>query len=251
VKGERNPLPMGPIEGAAAQLAVLVLLWIGVGFGPAGWLAGAAYGVIMLGLLANALLRTRTKALGPADHVTLARATMVGGVTALVADSFWQETPITVLVVLASVTLTLDAVDGQVARRSGTVSPFGARFDMEVDAFLILVLSVFVATAQGWWVLAIGGMRYLFVAAAWVLPWMTAPLPPSIARKTVAAVQGVALVVAASGVLPEVAAMATTGLALASLLWSFGRDTSWLYRQHRRQLVDAAASISQRTPDRV
>ena len=39
----------------------------------------------------------------------------------------------------------LDAVDGQVARRTGTVSALGARFDMEVDAFLILVLSVYVA----------------------------------------------------------------------------------------------------------
>ena len=38
--------------------------------------------------------------------------------------------------------LALDGVDGQVARRTGTASELGARFDMEVDAFLILVLSV-------------------------------------------------------------------------------------------------------------
>ena len=36
----------------------------------------------------------------------------------------------------------LDAVDGHVARRTGTATAFGARFDMEVDAFLIVVLSV-------------------------------------------------------------------------------------------------------------
>ena len=44
-----------------------------------------------------------------------------------------------------SVALALDGVDGQVARRTGTVSALGARFDMEVDAFLVLVLSVHVA----------------------------------------------------------------------------------------------------------
>ena len=45
--------------------------------------------------------------------------------------------------------LLLDAVDGGVARRTGTVSGFGARFDMEVDAFLILVLSGYVAGRLG------------------------------------------------------------------------------------------------------
>ena len=34
------------------------------------------------------------------------------------------------------------AVDGRVARCTGTVSRLGARFDMEVDAVLILVLAV-------------------------------------------------------------------------------------------------------------
>ncbi len=100
------------------------------------------------------------------------------------------------LVTLASVALVLDAVDGQVARRTGTVTALGARFDMEVDAFLILVLSVFVATTAGAWVLAIGAMRYGFVVAGWLLPWLRSPLPVSTARKAVAAAQGIALVVA-------------------------------------------------------
>ena len=57
------------------------------------------------------------------------------------------------LVVLAAVALVLDGVDGQVARRTGTVSALGARFDMEVDAFLMLVLSVYVASSwpRGCW----------------------------------------------------------------------------------------------------
>ena len=43
-------------------------------------------------------------------------------------------------------------------------------------------------------------MRYAFVAAPGSCPWLNAPLPPSMARKTVAALQGVVLVVAGAGV---------------------------------------------------
>lgn len=139
------------------------------------------------------------------------------------------------LVVLTAVALALDAVDGQVARRTGTESPLGARFDMEVDAFLILVLSVYVAMSLGAWVLLIGVMRYVFVAAARALPWLNGPLPPSMARKTVAAMQGIVLLVAAAGVLPLLAAHTAVLVALALLVWSFGRDIRWLWRVRVRE----------------
>ena len=119
--------------------------------------------------------------------MTLTRATLVGGVTALVADSFGRPAPVPPLVALTAVALVLDAVDGWVARRTGTASALGARFDMEVDAFLILVLSVYVAQSVGAWVLAIGAARYAFVAAGWLLPWLRGPLPPRYWRKVVAA----------------------------------------------------------------
>jgi phosphatidylglycerophosphate synthase len=136
---------------------------------------------------------------------------------------------VTVFVGLTAVALILDGVDGKVARRTGTSSALGARFDMEVDAFLILVLSVYVSMSLGPWVLLIGGMRYAFVAVARVLPWLNGELPSSMARKTVAALQGIALLVAASSLLPEVANVAVVAVALASLVWSFGRDVLWLW----------------------
>ena len=117
--------------------------------------------------------------------------------------------------------------------RTGTSTPLGTRFDMEVDAFLILVLSVYVSTQLGAWVLLIGGMRYVFVAAARVWPWLTAALPPSTARKAVAALQGVLLLLAGAGLLPYAANFAVAALALALLVWSFGRDVLWLYRRQR------------------
>ncbi|GFJ94980.1 CDP-alcohol phosphatidyltransferase family protein [Phytohabitans rumicis] len=97
--------------------------------------------------------------------------------TALTADSLRGAVPIAALVTLAAVALALDAVDGQVARRTGSTSVLGARFDMEVDAVLIMVLSVVVAGSLGPWVLAIGAFRYVFVAAAWALPWLRGSLP--------------------------------------------------------------------------
>ena len=68
--------------------------------------------------------------------------------------------PVGALTTLAVVALALDAVDGRVARRTGTASAVGARFDMEVDAVLVLLLSVYVARSLGLWVLAIGSAHY-------------------------------------------------------------------------------------------
>jgi hypothetical protein len=126
----------------------------------------------------------------------------------------------------------LDAVDGQVARRTGTTTALGARFDMEVDAFLILVLSVYVMRSIGGWALTIGAMRYAFVVATWVLPWMRGPLPPRFWRKVVAAIQGVVLVFATADVLPRPLMAGVLAAALALLIESFGRDVRWLW-QHR------------------
>jgi len=166
--------------GAVVQVVLLAALGAGAGLGPVGLIAGAGYAVGLCALLAAAARRAGAAALGPADLVTLARAVLVGGVTALVADGLaGGGTPVAVLVVLASTALVLDAVDGRVARRTGTASELGARFDMETDAVGVLVLSVHVATLLGPWVLAIGAMRYAFVAAGRALPWLRAPLPTS------------------------------------------------------------------------
>ncbi|MFH8570178.1 CDP-alcohol phosphatidyltransferase family protein [Streptomyces sp. NPDC017993] len=216
--------------GACGQLLLLALLGWATGLGPLGWLAGAVYAAALWALLTLALRRSRTGPFGPANRVTLTRAVLVGGVTALVAHSFAGRAPVAVLTGLATVALLLDAADGQVARRTGTASALGARFDMEVDAFLILVLSAHVAGSLGGWALSIGVMRYAFVAASWVLPWLRGALPPRFARKTVAALQGIVLVVAGAGVLPRPVAGTVVAVALGLLVWSFGRDIAWLWR---------------------
>ncbi|MEU2571698.1 CDP-alcohol phosphatidyltransferase family protein [Streptomyces althioticus] len=219
--------------GAGVQILLLALIGTAIGMGPAGWVTGLVFAIATWAVLSRALHRAGSRTFGPANRVTLGRATLVGGVTALVADSFQDSPPVSLFVGLTAVALILDGVDGKVARRTGTSTALGARFDMEVDAFLILMLSVYVSTAMGPWVLLIGAMRYVFVAAARVWPWLTAPLPPSTARKTVAALQGVLLLVAASAYLPHAVNVGVVALALGLLVWSFGRDVLWLFRTHR------------------
>ncbi|MGA5412836.1 CDP-alcohol phosphatidyltransferase family protein [Streptomyces pseudogriseolus] len=234
--------------GAGVQILLLALIGTAIGMGPAGWVTGLAFAIATWAVLSRALHRAESRTFGPANRVTLGRATLVGGVTALVADSFQDSPPVSLFVGLTAVALILDGVDGKVARRTGTSTALGARFDMEVDAFLILVLSVYVSMAMGPWVLLIGAMRYVFVAAARVWPWLTAPLPPSTARKTVAALQGVLLLVAASALLPHLVNVGIVALALGLLVWSFGRDVLWLYRTHRATQTAPAAAATRRAP---
>ncbi|MFJ8184816.1 CDP-alcohol phosphatidyltransferase family protein [Streptomyces sp. NPDC096105] len=233
--------------GAGVQILLLALIGTTIGMSPAGWVTGLVFAIATWAVLSRALHRAGSRTFGPANRVTLGRATLVGGVTALVADSFQDTPPVSLLVGLTAVALVLDGVDGKVARRTGTSTPLGARFDMEVDAFLILVLSVYVSMATGPWVLLIGAMRYVFVAAARIWPWLTAPLPPSAARKTVAALQGVLLLVAASALLPHLVNTGIVALALGLLVWSFGRDVLWLFRT-RRATRTAPATAMHRAP---
>lgn len=223
----------GPERAAAlgVQLVLLAAISAMAGLGPVGWVTGMGFALALQALLASAMRHGGCASLGPADLVTLARSVPAGGVAALVADRSGDAQPVPLFVALAAVALALDAVDGIVARRTGTTSAFGARFDMELDAFVILVLSVQVGFAHGAWVLVIGLLRYAFAAAGHALPWLGKPLPVSYARKTVAALQGILLVVAASGVLPFTAATVVIAGALAALVWSFGRDTLWLARR--------------------
>ena len=213
--------------GAAGALGVVVLVALSAtaGLGGVGWLGGLLTLAVGGGLLA----RSGAATLGPAGSVTLGRTVLVAGVAGLVVTQL-SGAPVStpVLVGLTGVALALDAVDGWVARRTRTATELGARFDMEVDAYLLLLLSVHVAAGLGPWVLLVGGMRYLFVAAGWVWPWLEGSLPVRRSAKVVAALQGVALVVASAEVLPRVVDLVLVGAALVALLWSFGCSVTWL-----------------------
>jgi phosphatidylglycerophosphate synthase len=229
-KGALPTIRLAAILGMLATAALLGVVSATAGLGVAGWIAGLATGSAATALLVTARMRSDQPAIHPADWVTLTRAVLIAGVAGLVADSFGRPVPVTALVTLSTVALVLDAVDGQVARRTGTATPLGARIDGECDAFLILLLSIAVSRDYGSWVLVIGAARYALLLAGWLIPWLAAPLPPRYWGKVVAAVQGIVLTVAASGLLDRLVGMIAVAAALLLLAESFGRNVIWLYR---------------------
>jgi phosphatidylglycerophosphate synthase len=223
------------VRDSTAAIAISVALCVGLG-GYAGLavVRGAA-AIAGIGVVAAAGVAVMSRAgrwSGPADRVTLGRTVLIGGcatvgvlvgLRALPPRPWW-------LLALVVPALILDAVDGLVARRTGTASAAGARLDMEMDAALLLVLSAIAIRSLGWWVLVIGGMRYAFVAVARLRPRLCRPLPFSQFRRVVAAVQGVALAAALAPVFPLVVARTAVAVAMVLLIISFGRDVIWLER---------------------
>ena len=228
--------PLWSIAGGAAGLALIDRF---SGLSVIGWCAGLLYLGVSSALLTRGLRRRGTMRFGPANAVTLTRSTLVGLITALVATSFTTTIPVPLLIGLTVPALALDAVDGSIARRTHTISELGARFDMEVDAFLILALGAYVAQDLGWWVLTLGLLRYSYVVAGWVLPWLRRTVPPRYWRKVVAAFAGIALALAASELVDRWVDIVVTQIALGLLLESFGRDIVWQFI-HRGDPVASA-----------
>jgi CDP-diacylglycerol--glycerol-3-phosphate 3-phosphatidyltransferase len=141
--------------------------------------------------------------LGPANAVTVGRA----AATALLAGFVVVPWPggraawLPALLYLAVVAG--DALDGWLARRSGFVTAFGVRLDLEVDAAALLVATV-LAVRRGTlpeWVLAAGAARYVYVALRAVVRRVARvaeepSLPPS-TRRRLRAGQQMALVAVA------------------------------------------------------
>lgn len=235
----------GGLRGAIGDLGSALALTLGA-VAATWWFSGApaSYAAVALALyvaLAALLLLTLPDelpgpGLGPANRVTLARAALVMPVfgLALVPEPVGAR-PLWWVIGLATLAMILDGVDGRVARCTGSQTAFGARFDMELDAALMMALSVLVwrSGKVGAWVLLIGLMRYAFVAAGWIWPALKAKLPPSLRRKTVCVVQGIALLVALGPIIPLPLATAVAGGGLLALTWSFAVDVRWALASYR------------------
>ncbi len=230
------PMMLDLVAGlaAAASLVAFLYAWLEI---PLGWVSASIAAYLVLAVTVYGFWtagRFRRDDFGWANRVTLARAVLVatlGGV--LVAPEIVQQQGL-VLASLALTAIVLDGLDGWLARAVDGATRFGARFDMEIDALLILVLSINVVLADraGIWVLAIGGMRYAFILSGQMLPWLKGELPASIWRKVVCVAQGIVLAAALLPWLPVVLVQSALALSLAALIHSFGRDTLWLWR-HR------------------
>jgi phosphatidylglycerophosphate synthase len=229
--------------GIAVAASALLVLGGAVGAQPAtaGLMLFAGFLVVLRRQLAGHHPFPR---LGAANRITLIRA----GSACLIASRALDPAPLGAterwaLAALAAAALLLDGADGWAARRQGLASAFGARFDMETDAFAIAVLAVTAVKAAlvPSWVLAIGAMRYLYLAAGCLMPVLRVPLPAcrfaDRRRKSIAVVQSLALLVALPPATSPGWAAAGCGLALGLLVYSFAADIAMQHR-HRTAWVN-------------
>lgn len=207
-------------------------------------LVTAVYAVLAVTVLLTLPARASGPGIGPANRVTLGRVLLMLPIVGLALDPAPIGTAARWWIVgFGTAALLLDGLDGYVARRTGTSSGFGARFDMESDAAFMMVLCILVwRTDQvGAWVLLIGALRYLFVGAGVVWPRLRGDLPPSIRRKVICVVQGIALLVALGPIISAAWATLSSAAALALLTWSFASDTRWLMQNGARVGRDGEA----------
>ncbi len=219
------------VTAVVAAVQVLALAFVST----AAAVAGAMLFFGVASLLRFTLRAHPFDRFGAANAVTLLRAGVATGLVVTLTDAARMAEPgfAWAVVAVASAALALDGLDGWLARRGGLASAFGARFDMEVDAGLALMLALgLIATGKaGVWVLLLGGLRYLFVAAAFIAPWLDRALPERQSRKTVCVIQIAALVALhAPLVQPPLSSAVATGATLA-LAWSFAVDVVWLWRR--------------------
>ncbi len=214
----------------------IALVWSG----RLGWLGGSVSLVVFLtgSLLVLRSLPAAQQQYGTANRLTQLRLAMAALLCGLVLERIAgvaapaTETAQWWIVAFAAVAAALDAVDGPLARRQGLANALGARFDMEVDAFFLLILSLLAWQWQrlGAWIVLAGAMRYAFIAAAWRWPWLGRPLAPSSRRQTVCVIQIVGLLIA---LVPGIGTPWTTlagGIGLGLLVWSFAIDITWAWR---------------------
>jgi phosphatidylglycerophosphate synthase len=169
---------------------------------------------------------------GAANQITTVRAMLVALTAALFGEPRFPA-----LAAAAAMTsllaIALDGVDGWLARRQRIASDFGARFDLEIDALLILVLAILVSRFEkaGPWVIVSGLLRYIFAGAGRYWPWLAASLPPSRRRQAICVVQILALIFALLPVVEPPLSTMFAAVALASLAYSFLVDILWLWRR--------------------
>lgn len=168
---------------------------------------------------------------GPANVTTTWRAALVALLIGLIGEPASVGVATTATVLAAMVTA-LDGVDGWLARRTRLSSAFGARFDVETDALFMMAMSILIWQhgRAGAWVLAGGVLRYAFVAAGWVLPWMAGPLRPTRRARVIAAAHMLGLTGGLAPIVPPAIATAVLATTLAALAYSFAVDIGRLWR---------------------
>lgn len=194
----------------------------------AGALGLALVGYLIASILVMFLMRRDYPHpwLGVGNLVTLLRMALAAS---LLAPLLGITNPL-FIVALALCILILDGFDGWLARKSGHVSNFGARLDMEVDSSLAMILAanIWAAGITGPEILILAAPRYIYVMAASLNPWLKLPLPESFVRKLICVVQVSTLIALNIPWFPSLLVLPVVSIVGGALIWSFARDILWL-----------------------
>lgn len=235
LNGITAPLPaatLTTIIAAIAQVGVLTLVWR-----PTVPFVASTLVVLgaTVGLFAQAQRRASEQVETP-QFTAASMLTAIRGSAVVVLGGFLvaarpSGSSAWIPALLFGTAALLDAADGQIARRTNTVTPFGSRVDVEVDALALLV-GVVVAIQYGAVpaiFMLVGVARYAFLGG---IVWRrltskpTRELPPSQVRRVLGATM-LCVVFLALAPLPERTVTRWLGFVsiIPFLLW-FLRD--WL-----------------------
>lgn len=178
-----TPLPRTLLASAVSQLALAAagvvtaslmlkstinLGWRGIGVALCCYLVLAA-------LVMRGLGRHPYERLGAGNAVTLVRGAMTALFFGIIGDAALSGTLTFdagvrwILTVSAVVALVLDGIDGWLARRNGMASDFGAQFDMETDALLMLAIVAGLRGRRDRWLGDIERIAALPIRPCWVV----------------------------------------------------------------------------------
>jgi phosphatidylglycerophosphate synthase len=171
---------------------------------------------------------------GLANAVTALRYGLV-----LLLAAIRSAGPLAASIVVA--VLVLDGLDGFIARRSRTASSFGARFDTECDALLVLVAGVVLALSGrlGAWILVPGLLRYLYAIAMVLVPGSRGEAPRSDLGRYVFAAMVTSLAASLWPLAPIHPALSFSAALL--VVYSFARSSYWSFGRTARPPIRRGA----------
>jgi phosphatidylglycerophosphate synthase len=185
-----------------------------------------ALGTMAALLLAHRGAYTPRGPFGAANAVTAARLTL-----ALIVGLAPAAVPGPIMAAALTLVWSLDGLDGWLARRAGLASTFGATFDVETDALLVLIadLQLWQRGRFGAWVLITGLLRYTYVLALALRPATAGHVPRS--RFGRAAFLALVVGLTAGFAWDGAAGTWLAALGAAAVIVSFTRSFLWSYRR--------------------
>lgn len=242
-----HPLPKGTLSALSGLTALLTLTLVALYsgqsvFGTASVIVTSGVWLISVAIIFFYVRFHQHKKFGHANVITTLRAAVASILAGCipVAAVLHNANPSVawIIAITATVTLCLDGLDGYLARKANLCSAFGARFDMETDAFLAFIITLILWQSEkvGLWVIGLGVLRYAFILASMKYKALQGELFPSMRRKTVCVIQVGALCLMLFPAISSNEATVLGVIALGFLIWSFAVDVVWL-NNHRGRNV--------------